>query len=199
MFLFRGLALMLPHGALAPRLVPSGSLPENLMRPDDRILLDEELLAKNVRTARRGAAPGPSRMTSEHLFPTRFFARAEVPEFMLLALRLGRMTVLKKPSGGILARTLTQRLAGAGEATALFQYALSTWAGCECVVHAMTDLDESATILSVGAFDLVSKNARAVELGGRRQLRARGSFDAALVRTCAALSFGCGFGEVAGR
>ena len=46
-------------------------------------------------------------------------------------------------------------------ATAPFQYALSTRAGCECVSHALqslTGLDESATILSVdgvGAFDLV--------------------------------------------
>ena len=88
------------------------------------------------------------------------------------------MTSLKKPSGGIrgivesdvfrrlVARTLTQQFAKAGEvATGPFQYARVLRAGCECVAHAlqsMTELDESATILSVdgvGVFDLVSRNA----------------------------------------
>ena len=43
----------------------------NLMRlqPDERIQLDEEMFAENVRSARRGAVPGPSGMTAEHLFP----------------------------------------------------------------------------------------------------------------------------------
>ena len=131
-------------------------------------------------------------MTSEHLFPilesdrtlasvcqvAGFLARAEVPLSILSALRLGRMTALRKPSGGVrgivvsdvfrrlVARTLAQQFAKKAEtATAPFQYALSTRAGCECVSHALqtlTDLDESATILSVdgvGAFDLISRRA----------------------------------------
>ena len=66
----------------------------------------------------------------------------------------------------LVARTLAQQFAKVGEvATAPFQSAFSTRAGCECVAHAlqsMTELDDSATILSVdgvGAFDLVSRNA----------------------------------------
>ena len=39
--------------------------------------------------------------------------------------RLGRLTALQKPNGGVQA------------ATALFQHALSTRAGTECVVHAL--------------------------------------------------------------
>ena len=47
------------------------------------------------------------------------------------------------------------------EATASFQYALSTHSGCECVTRAaqaMTDVDGRATTLStdrIGAFDLL--------------------------------------------
>ena len=50
-------------------------------------------------------------------------------------------------------------------ATAPFQYALTTKAGCESVAHilqSMTDQDERATIVSidgVGAYDLISRNA----------------------------------------
>ena len=161
------------------------------MEPVEVVQLDDNLFAKNIRIARRLAAPGPSGMTSEHLFPllesdrtlgscqvAGFFAKAQVPQTILSALRLGRMTALRKPSGGIrgivvgdvfrrlVARTLAQQFAKKVEsATAPFQCALSTRAGCECVSHALqslTDLDESATILSVdgvGAFDLVSRKA----------------------------------------
>ena len=90
----------------------------------------------------------------------------------------GRLTALKKPDGGVrgivvsdvlrrlVARTIAKQYAEAAEkATAPFQYALRTRAGCECVAHVLqtlTDLDPNATILSidgVGAFDLVSRNA----------------------------------------
>ena len=88
------------------------------------------------------------------------------------------MTALQKPSGGVrgivvgdtfrrlVARTIAQQVSEAVEvATAPFQCALRTRAGCECVSHVLqtlTDLDELATILSVngvGAFDLISRNA----------------------------------------
>ena len=103
-----------PSGSIPAR--PREVVPPNLMRlqTEERIQLDEELFAKNVRSARRGAAPGPSGMAAEHFFPllvsthtletlcevVGFFARAEVPESVLPALRLGRMTALKKPSEG---------------------------------------------------------------------------------------------------
>ena len=105
-------------------------------------------------------------------------ARGEVPVHVEPAIRLGRMTALQKPDGGIrgivvgdvlrrlIARTMAQQIADAVEAaTAPFQYALKTKGGCECVAHilqAVTDMDERATIVSVdglGAFDLVSRKA----------------------------------------
>ena len=73
----------------------------------------------------------------------------------------------------LVARTIAQQLGPAIErATSPFQYALSTRAGTECIAHAiqaLTDLDPSATVLSIdgiGAFDLVS--ARLVACGWRR-------------------------------
>ena len=46
-------------------------LPRELMErvPQRPFLLDDEQFAKNLRSARRCAAPGPSGMTTEHLFP----------------------------------------------------------------------------------------------------------------------------------
>ena len=87
-------------------------------------------------------------------------------------------TALKKEDGGVrgivvsdvlrrlVARTMAKQCAlSAEKATAPFQYALRTRAGCECVSHVLqtlVDQDPNATILSldgVGAFDLVSHNA----------------------------------------
>ena len=63
-------------------------------------------------------------------------------------------------------RTLAQQLATAVEkATAPFQYALTTRAGCECIGHILqveTDSSPERTVLSVdgiGAFDLVSRES----------------------------------------
>ena len=85
------------------------------------------------------------------------FARGRMPSEILQAVRIGRMTALQKPQGGIrgivvgdfirrvVARTLAQQLGPAVEHhTSPFQYALSTRSGCEYVAHitqAMTDLD----------------------------------------------------------
>ena len=103
------------------------------------------------------------------------FARASVPEEIVDVLRMGRITALQKPSGGVrgivvgdsfrrlVSRTIAQQLRIAvEEATAPFQYAFTTRSGGECVAHAvqaLTEADPSNTILSVdgvGAFDLVS-------------------------------------------
>ena len=66
----------------------------------------------------------------------------------------------------LVARTMAQQVSkNAEKATAPFQYALSTRAGCECVAHvvqALTDLNPEATVVSIdgiGAFDLISRNA----------------------------------------
>ena len=105
-------------------------------------------------------------------------ARADVPPSIVDAIRQGRLTALRKPNGGVrgivvgdvirrvVARTLAQQLGPAVEgATALFQYALSTKASCECVSHvvqALTEADPETTAVSidgVSAFDLISLEA----------------------------------------
>ena len=154
--------------------------------------LDRDIFAKNLWCSRRGAAGGPSGMTSEHLRPLldspedtdRFWRMAqdlacvEVPPEVVDLIRLGRLTVLQKPTGGVrgivagdiirrlVARTITQQLAPAvTQATQPFQYVLTTRAGGECIAHALqaiTDLDATVTIMSVdgiGACDLISRRA----------------------------------------
>ena len=88
------------------------------------------------------------------------------------------LTALQKPGGGVrgivagdvirrlVARTVAQQLGKAVEhATAPFQHALSTRAGCECVAHALqavSELDPEATVVSVdgiSAFDFISRRA----------------------------------------
>ena len=172
---------------------PREPLPDDLFeRRGAMFVLDHEIFAKNLRVARRGAAGGPSGMTSDHLRPLleseeetmRFWrfaqdlARAIVSDDVVDAIRLGRLTALRKPNGGVrgivagdiirrlVARTIAQQFSEAVlTATAPFQYALSTKAGGECIAHALqalTDLDPSTTILSidgVGAFDLISRGA----------------------------------------
>ena len=131
-------------------------------------------------------------MVVEHLRPLldnprdvhMFFLMAEqlvqgrAPEVAVQAIRLKRLTALRKPDGGVRGivvgdvvrrltpRTVAQQLGGAVKlATSPFQYALSTRAGCECIAHALQALTEAnpeATILPVdgiGAFDLVSRGA----------------------------------------
>ena len=85
---------------------------------------------------------------------------------------------MSKPDGGVrgivvgdilrrlVSRTIAQQLATTVEkATAPYQYALSTRAGCECIAHALqglTELNPEATVTSIdgiGAFDLISREA----------------------------------------
>ena len=83
------------------------------------------------------------------------FAQGQVPDNIVAAVRLGRLTALVKPAGGVrgivvgdvfrrlVARTVAQQMGPAVEkATAPFQYALSTRAGCECIGHALQFLTE---------------------------------------------------------
>ena len=105
-------------------------------------------------------------------------ARATVPDEIVEVVRLGRMTALCKPNGGVrgivagdmvrrlVARTISQQISKAVEqATSPFQHALSTKSGGECIAHslqALTDLDPRATVLSIdgiGAFDIISRGA----------------------------------------
>ena len=119
-----------------------------------------------------GSAPGIAQFRAESL------ATAQVPQEVVDGLRLGRITALQKPTGGVrgivagdiirrlVGRTIAQRLGPAVErATSPFQYALSMWAACECVEHALQALcetDPQSTVLSidgVSAFDLISRGA----------------------------------------
>ena len=66
----------------------------------------------------------------------------------------------------LIARALAKQISKqVEEATAPFQYALSTKAGCECValfLQSLTDLGPEVTITSIdgaGAHDLISRNA----------------------------------------
>ena len=110
-------------------------------------------------------------------------AAGQVPGEILEAIRLGRLTALSKPDGGVrgivvgdilrrlVARTIAKQVSKQAEAaTAPFQYVLSTKAGCECVVHILqtsTDIDPEATVMSIdGAYDLISRNAMLEGQGG---------------------------------
>ena len=105
-------------------------------------------------------------------------SRAEAPSSIVSAIRLGRITALQKPNGGVrgivvgdtlrrlVARTIAQKMIVEVEAaTAPFQCVLSTRAGTECVAHAcqsLTEEDPTTTVMSIdgiGAFDLVSRKA----------------------------------------
>ena len=154
--------------------------------------LDESKFNKNLWSSRRGAAACPSGMTMERLRPlldndralhsffcvAEQFARAQVPQGVVDMVRLGRLTALSKPDGGVrgiiagdvvrrlVARTMSQQLSPAVErATRPHQYAMTAKAGCECTAHALqglTEIDPEATIISidgVGAFDLLSRRA----------------------------------------
>ena len=163
-----------------------------IAQPEIPFQLDQGLPVKNLKSARRGAAGGPSGMTAEHLRPLldseadcekfwflcQAFAQAHIPEEVVTAVRMGRITALQKPSGGIrgivvgdlvrrlVSRTIAQQIGPSVEvATAPHQHAMSTRAGCECIAHmlqARTDLDDRATVLSIdgiGVFDLVSRES----------------------------------------
>ena len=66
--------------------------------PDEEFDVDVDLFLKNVRTARRGASPGPSRMIG-HV--ATLLARSTVLEGILQAFGCGRVTALQKPDGGV--------------------------------------------------------------------------------------------------
>ena len=84
-------------------------------QPEIPVHLSYRLFVRNLRRARRGAAAGPSGMTTEHLrillddesdakllhSVCNSFAQADVPESSLRAFRLGRITALQKPIGGV--------------------------------------------------------------------------------------------------
>ena len=180
--------------------VPREPNPE-LPRDTPLFNFGEKMFSRNVRSAKKGAAAGPSGMTCDHLQPLldsnpdmhllfvvgELFSRGQIPHDIVQLVKLGRMTALRKKDGGVrgivagevirrlVARTIAQQLnSAAAAATAPFQYALTTRAGCECVSHALQaicELDENATVTSidgVSACDTISRRAMLLErvLGG---------------------------------
>ena len=172
--------------------VPREPIPPHLASavPESPFDLDFDRFVSNIRSAKTGAAPGPSGLTSEHLHPILendssltalfrvgvLFSRGHVPPGALDALRLGRITALAKPDGGIrgivvgdvlrriVAKTIAQQIGDQVEkSTAPFQFSLKTRAGSECVAHTLrtlSELNEATTILSVdGVGALVSRSA----------------------------------------
>ena len=157
--------------------------------------LDEVLFSRNLRSAKKGAAGGPSGMTWEHLRPlldsprdsrvlfrvAELLARGELPPSIVDVIRVGRLTALRKSNGGVrgivagevirrlLARTVAQQLGPAVEAaTSPFQFVLSTKSGCECVAHCVQALCETHEQLTLTSVDGVS----AFDLISRRAMLA---------------------------
>jgi len=104
------------------------------------------------------------------------FARANLPQEVLQAHRIGRISALQKDTGrirGIVAGSVLRRLVCKAvakqfaskllEATAPFQYALQTRAGTEALAHTLRHLSEQqpdgviVSLDGVGAFDHVHR------------------------------------------
>ena len=99
-----------------PRFFPEPLRTEFVdMTPSVAVDLDLDLFTKNLRSARRGVAGLPSGITTEHLklflenvvcaelfgeTSTRL-ARGRVPPEIVSGIRLGRMTALQQPDGGV--------------------------------------------------------------------------------------------------
>ena len=152
-----------PQVPIDPRLLSSRAPP---------VELSPDRLIANVRRARKGAAPGPSGCTGEHLrvllddeectqllvTAAGKLASAQVPDTIIPAIRLGRMVALTKPTGGVralvmgdafrrvVARTMAQQLTGEFQrACAPFRYALGIKAGAEALVRAVRAATDGPT------------------------------------------------------
>ena len=98
-------------------------------------------------------------------------ARGQVPQVVIEAIRVVRMTVLQKPDCGfrgivtgdilrrLVGRTMPQTNSIVERCTAPFRYALTTRAGTQCVAHALqalTEAEPEATVMlldGISAFD----------------------------------------------
>ena len=92
-------------------------MPLEIMSHTPRVpfALDSDKFLKNVRSAKRGAAAGPSGMTVEHLRPlldsvtdqqwlcklAEEVAQGRITPTVIEAIRMGRMTALRKANGGV--------------------------------------------------------------------------------------------------
>lgn len=149
-----------------------------------------------VRTARRGAAPGPAGTTNEHIrllladgedlrllhAAANRLANADIPPAILQALKLGRVVALKKPNGKIrglvvgdtfrriVGRALARQYASQLQTACLpYQFGLSNRAGTEALykwLQAATHLDARTTILSLDAIGAYDHVSRGAMLAG---------------------------------
>ena len=165
-----------PH----PRVAVPNHIAE--LQPEVPLDLDFTKFKECVHSARRGAAAGPSGMTATPCWRRKWTVvictRWPLDPVERHLKRMGRMTALQKDDGGVrgivvgdsfrrlVARTIAKQFSSRAEsATAPFQFALSTRAGCECVTHvirAATDINDRTTIVSVdgiGACDSISRNS----------------------------------------
>ena len=161
-------------------------------QPDQPVELPAHTIIHNLRRSKKGAAPGPSGLTSDSLRlmlddeeatqrltgVAQLLAQARVPEAIAPSLGLGRVVALQKPNGRVrgiivgdvlrrlVSRSLAQIFAGPiHRACSPHQFALSTRAGTEAVVHAITaatDANPAHTVVSVdgiGAYDTISRDS----------------------------------------
>ena len=179
-------------------------LPEAVraFEPESPVTVDRKIFLKCLKSAPRGASPGPGGCTYEHLKTLlddtdtmellfeaiTSLARANVPVEIAEVLMGARLTALTKPDGGVrgiatgsslrrlVARILARQFMGAFEKEcAPFQCALSTRAGTDCVGHllrASTDRDPTSTVLSVDGIGAYDHVLRSAMLGRLLQMPA---------------------------
>ena len=184
-------SLTLDFGHRSPRLLCPRP-PWHTYQPMLSLSVDADKVLNALRTAGRGSAQDLAGTRYEHFRVLledvelwgilckllQAFARADVPDEVGQALRLGRMTALQKDNGkvrGIVAGSVLRRLTCRAvvmqfsdelmAATAPYQFALQTRAGTEALAHILrylTEVDEDAVVVSldgVGAFDHVHRAA----------------------------------------
>jgi len=169
-------------------------------QPDQPVDLPDDLILMNLRKGRKGAAPGPSGLTTDTLrilldddtAATNFIrvaqklAQASVPAGIASAIGLGRMVALTKPNGrvrgivvGDVLRRLVSRCLAQQYAQPIHtacqphQFALATRSGTEAVVHALTAVTEANpthTILSVDGIRAYDNISRHSMLQGLREV-----------------------------
>ena len=144
--------------------VETRALPQEVhdFQPDTPLTVDRKVFLQCLKSAPRGASPGPGGCTYEHLKllledndtvellleAVTSLERASVPVEVTTALMSARLTALTKPDGGIrgiatgcalrrlVARILARQYMKEFESEcAPFQYALSTQASTDCVGH----------------------------------------------------------------
>ena len=96
--------------------VPGAPLSQFVLESQPEVFsLDEGLFVQSLRSSRRGAAVDPSGMTADYLQPVldtardaslflqfaTVLARGQAPAAAVEGVRMGRITALKKPNGGI--------------------------------------------------------------------------------------------------